>query len=761
MVPTVLCDGSPIGLACTWAGAVIWRPILAPMQIVFFTVVLLALSVFAYSRTFQGRPWWSGLLLLMRLAAVLGLGTLLFGPSDTSPSDTSSQRCELAIVLDISDSMLTEDCQGQSRLSAARKTWLNPDQLARFNSRCDLELYAFAEDLLPLDWDDLPQPQEVTSQRNVTLATQSLLKVIRAQGRRRDAAILVLSDGHDTEDALPEPASSLARSRGIPLYTVAFGAETQQQDLVLMTVPIQDYLLPNEPGAILVKAYQFGLPDAQTTLRLKQGDQEQQVPLDFKGRAVVELQLEIRQPDEGQYEYQVSLDPVVGEVEQQNNRQTVFCEVRERGIRVLVLEGQPYWDTKFLAQSLRKDERIELTQITQVAPESQETLVSRTEGRAVRVPSTREQWAAYDVVILGQQLENLLDEPLAVQLRDYVVEQGGHLVFARGRCYDSQTAAGRAVARALRNVEPVVWGDESVARSRLELRSDSSETSWLAPGKLSFDAEQVFRELPGMQTVRRVERLKPATRVLADASPNDGTSQKLPALVVMPAGRGQIVGLLGSDSWRWSLRPPADPAQASFYDTFWSNLVRWLVMGGDFQPGQQVALTLSRQSLRLGDGLELDVIFKDPAAAERPWRVVWTTAAGEERELRPSRLPGQSPRFRANISPDQIGVHSVRLATPEMKPTEQEQKFSVYEMNLERLETSARPAFLRSLAQESGGLFLPPDRPDELLKRIERQQTARLIPPEPHYIWDRTLILVVLLSWIGSEWLVRRWAGLW
>jgi hypothetical protein len=735
----------------------IWRPVIAPLQVAFFAIVLVALATFAYWRgSARNRPA-SLVLWLIRLIAVVVMAILLLGPSTAPPPDSGSQRVELSMVLDVSDSMRTDDCQGLTRIDAARRDWLNFSQIQRFNERCNLQFYTLGEDLASQAWEEMDNDADWLAERRATYLARNLAKAIQSQARGRDAALLVLSDGHDSEDAMPEPVADLARSRGVPVYTVTFGESAQQQDLMLVAVPLQDYLLPNEPGALLVKVYQFGLPNAQTTLHLRQGDTVQSVPIEFQGKSVVELQLEIRQSEEGQYEYELEAEPVAAEVETQNNRQRVFCQVQEKRLRVLVLEGQPFWDTKFIAQSLRKDERIELTQITQVSPENRETLVSRTGGQEAKIPSSLAEWAEYDVVIVGNQLQNMLDANLGQQLRDFVMREGGHLVFARGRCYDPEASGGAAMRNALAEVEPVNWAGTLENATQVAPEGAALAGSWFAQQKLGMDPRQVFRELPPLDRIHAVRRVKPAARTLLSAVTDRGESQ--PAMLTMPAGRGQVVALLGNGSWRWSLRPPTDPAQSSFYDIFWSNLVRWLVMGGDFQPGQQVTLRLSHQSLRLEEELMVEVVFKNPEAARRPWTVTWQDSEGQARDLALTQVPGQSPRFRATIRPGQVGVHAVRLRAPEIAEADQSRNFNVYEMNLERLDTSARPGFLRTLAENSGGQVLAVDQPEQLLAAIERQMVARTVPPEPEYVWDHWLFMLALLSWIGVEWILRRTAG--
>ena len=107
----------------------------------------------------------------------------------------------------------------------------------------------------------------------------------------------------------------------------------------------------------------------------------------------------------------------------------------------------------------------------------------------------------------------------------------------------------------------------------------------------------------------------------------------------MTYGRGTVVGVLGDGLWRWSLLPPDKQNLHGFYDTFWSNLVRWLSMGGEFSPDQQVALHLSRTTVRLGDPLAVDVVYKHtPATGAHP-KLEVTNPGNQRRESRWSRSP--------------------------------------------------------------------------------------------------------------------------
>ena len=564
------------------AESVVWRPILPPLQVGALAVALFVIAGFAYVRTFRSHPVASVFLLLMRLLTIATCTFLLAGPSYMPDVKQSEKKTELTVMVDISESMLTEDCQGESRIKRAQQLWLNRPFLDRLSAESEIRLFGFAEEVRSLSISEATDSTRPLADGRSTRLTESVNRSLASTRGTQDTAMLLISDGHDTEDASIRPAASLARAKQIPIHTVALGGATVQQDVTLLAVPMQEYLLPGEPGALLVKVYQFGMPDQSTTVRLRQGGRERSFPISFNHRRVVEMQLEIEHDEEGQYEYEVAVDALPDEHQADNNQQTVFCEVQRRRMRVLLLEGQPYWDTKFLAQSLRKDERIELTQITQMSDNNRETIVTRVEEQKAKVPGTLEEWSQFDVVLVGRGLHHLFDSTDAELLRDYV-NAGGNLVFTRGRSYDPDIPEGRDLESILRSLEPVRWEDTIHTKLEVSLTPTGRTSTWLSEDKMGLDSTDAFRQLPGFETMRDNRATKPTALVLAEVFDSDSS---YPALTTMQVGRGKVVTFLGEGSWRWSLLGPEQQELNQFYDVFWSNLVRWLVVGGDFPPGR-------------------------------------------------------------------------------------------------------------------------------------------------------------------------------
>jgi len=722
------------------------------------SVILVSLAIFACVRSWSRTGLRSLIVLGMRLAGVLAVSVLLLGPSRQLPTSSSATRPKLTVLLDTSQSMTTADCGPQSRIAHAASLLFDPKRLEALERDFEVELQGFDTTARPLSIEEVhKRPDDFALGRETNLAdtVSSVINRSQAEGE----AVLVASDGRDTSGEPVQRAAALAAARKIPVFTIPLGGASSVPDAALMAMAMQESLLPDEAGNILVRVYQSGLSGQIGRLVLKCGESTETFPLPFASQDFAEIKIPIRQKTAGQYEYLVSLDAVGDETELANNSQPVFVEVMNRRLRVLVIEGEPYWDTKFLGQSLRKDEQIELVQLTQIGDRKRETLVARGSGEISRLPATADEWSRYDVVILGRGLEQVLDDRTSRGLVGFV-EAGGQLVLARSRPYDDTTDAGRAIGRLLSEVEPVRWATGRLPASQIQLTTSGRTGSWISAEKTRLDPDDAFRRLPPLEEIGRVASLPPAAIVLAETLPPDG-GEAHPVIVRLPVGRGATVAILGEGSWKWSLLTPENHDLRGFYDIFWSNLVRWLAFGGDFPPGQQASLQLSRRSVRLGDELTIDVAYRfAPEGAAAPV-LEMSLPGGEAIQLPAKQLPGPLPRYRVTFKADAAGIHHVKATTPGLTPSELTARFNVYDVNRERLNAAADPLPLKMLSDLSGGAVVEPGSFSSLADQLAKHRRSMEVPPRIEFIWDQAFVMWTLLAWIALEWLIRRLLGLW
>ncbi|HVJ69874.1 MAG TPA: hypothetical protein VM510_17985 [Caulifigura sp.] len=737
---------------------ILWRPWMPVLSITGLAVILVCLALFACVRVWSRVGARSLPVLAMRILGVLGLAVLLLGPSRRIDTPENTVRPKLSVLLDTSQSMKTSDCAEKSRIAHAAETVFDPKNFEQLTSEFEIQVEGFDSGVRPLLPDDVrARPDDFALGRETHLA--ECVSNVLSRSHSDGEALLVISDGRDTSGEPIQRAAAMAAAQKIPVFTMPLGGASSVPDAALMAMAMQDSLLPEETGNLLIRIYQSGLAGQKGLLRLRQGESFETFPVAFSSQDFAEIKLPIRQKSAGQYEYLVSLDAVADETELANNAQPVFVEVMNRRLRVLLVEGEPYWDTKFIAQSLRKDDQIELVQLTQIGMRKRETLVARGSGEISHLPTNSKEWSAYDVVIVGRGLESVMDDRTTAGLRDYV-EGGGHLVMSRSRPYDGDSDRGRILARSLAAIEPVKWGTDKLPGAHLQLSTSGRTGSWISAEKTRLDPDDALRRLPVLDEIDRPASLPPAAIVLAETAP-DGTTEPVPAIVRMAAGRGDTLIVLGEGTWKWSLLTPENQDLRGFYDLFWSNLVRWLAFGGDFPPGQQASLQLSRRSVRLGDEMTIDVAYRfAPDGATAP-SIELSTPSGDVERLVLKRLPGPLPRFRVNLAPAVAGVHNVKALTPGLTPTELTARFNVYDVNRERLNASADPLALKMLADLSGGAVVEPESFGELAGHLSRHRRSLETPPRIEFIWDQAFIMWTLLGWIAAEWLIRRLLGLW
>lgn len=744
----------------------VWQPAISPLHIFGLTAILAALAIFAYARSLRSRPLASAGLLLMRLAVIAALGILLMGPSAIPPRIQHAGRSKLLIFADTSASMLTGDCEGTSRFEFARRNWLSRDRLQKLAEHYELQCFGFDAEVRPLSPAMLENQAKKLATGWVSRIAESLRTSIQEiDEESSESALLVLSDGHDSDQTPMLPVALLAKARGVPVHAVCFGGSTLQRDLALVAYPEQQYLLAGEMGQIVAKIHQAGLGQTRTTLRVQCGKEDLSRKIEFDGKDCITVKLPVKQQAAGLYEYKISVDPVTGESEKGNNVQTVFMEVTKQRIKVLLLEGEPFWDTKFIAQSLRKDARIDLMQIVQLSEQRTQRIVSAARKAPLNIPTTPQAMAEYNVIILGRGIEHMLDRKTAKLLPDFVSKHGGHIVFARGRSYDAETPLGRQLGRDIAVLEPVVWARGLKRNLSLQVTPAGRSSPCFAFEGMTSDPAQTVAQLPGFSVMPAVAREKAATIVLATAMPpgramTDSGDKGIPALVSMSYGRGRVVAVLGEGLWRWAFLPPRMAMYDGVYDVFWSNLIRWLATGSDFLPGQEVSLKLARSSVRLNDPMLIDVACKyAPKGGFHP-RLTVSDSDGKQQELSLKRLAGMSLRLQTTFTGKKTGIYTAVLECPQLRPPKIERKFSIYNVDLERLRTSAKPEAMRVLAEQSGGLFLQPDQAHKLPEQMAKLRALRVVPQRPDFIWDKALFLVVLLLWAGGEWLARKRAGL-
>lgn len=748
----------------------LWWPLAAAAA-----VLLAAYAAAAWSRLPRGRR--GPIIGLMTAAVVIPLLVLL-NPTWLRRVPPPEGKPLLTILVDRSGSMATPDGpEGAARFDAAAQ---QAAQAARtLADRYEVRVRTFADDWSPAAAGELEAGQAGGTSTDLAAAVEQALDEARVQGQ----AVLLLSDGIHNAPGGGAPlrrAAARARALAAPLYTHTLGGPTEVDDLAVVLNLPQELAFVDQTVPVAVTVRQRGGLAGRTTLTLSRDGQTIEIRrVALRPDETVEEVFDVTQAESGLYRYEIRAEPVRGEVTEVNNTASLLVRVVDEPVRVLLLEGKPYWDTKFLIRTLSDDPSIELTSVVRMTETRLlERVTSRARSREAAEPDGGsedepvDRWSIrkdpeavlagagalddYQIVILGRDAEVFLTDEALGNLRRWLADGSVSLVCSRG-------APASQIGQRLGELMPVRWSAAAEARYRLQLTEAGHALRWLPQSDRRADT---LASLPTLATASRIETVQPLATVLATT---DG-EQPAPVLAYQPYGSGRVVVVEGAGMWRWAFLPADEQEEGRVYGTFWRSLVRWLVSNVGLLPSQTMALRTDQLTFGTDESAVATLlVHQDLLAAEPPQVELHRedTDPGEGDEpgdvarFAPVPVGDLVGQFQVRFGPLPEGRYRARVAGAAEDDLSTVAMFDVRGSLIERLDVRARPDVMKLLAEESGGEVLDSAQPAALAERFElHRRRSRPDRIAQTTAWDRWWLLCgALLLWT-TTWTLRRRSGL-
>lgn len=749
------------------AGKLVFDPILPIPVVVVIGMVLLVITVRIYWAVGSSIGGWKRLaLLIFRVAGILAVLALLLQPSRRELLPPPTRDRVTLIGLDSSLSMKQRDSGDKSRFDAAKNLLLSSGAVAPSGNVVDphLRLFEFSEDASPVQRSVL----ELVPAGKTTRFHKSVGTLL--SGPAKDEAInalILLSDGHDFELINPVKTGTLAHNRKAPIYAVAFGKQGKVRDVATHITAFQPYCYAKQKARISATLRLIGceLEDLSVQL-LRQGNLVQTKRVNAQQLQEVPVEFEITEPETGQYEYEVRVQPLENEVDAANNSAITYLNVIDQQIRTLVLEGDPYWDTTFLQRSLMRNDKIDVDVLVRFGTNRVRALRKNPDAGELKLPETLDSFAAYDVILLGREVDSLLnaspantagqtgqfrllsggsssDDRMGL-LNRYVSERGGTVIFSRGHAFGNASGG---------ELEPVLWGDKARERVRLDV---TAEGRALAPFRVLNDGVGGVDGLPELLDGRKVQETKPLTSTFAVTSARDDATQDA-AIVHRRYGRGQVVSIGVAGLWRWALGAKVEGVNSPF-DRFWDQMVLWLLAGRDFIPNRQYSFRPNSANILLGEKVHFRLSLRqpDPEVKSVPVTVYFGDEEAGRANLTP--MPGSVGRLSTEYLPEKVGRHRAVVRLPD--GTTQESRFIVFTENLEETEVATDALYLRRLCEGSGGRVIEPGELAKLLKESSSEKTDQTPKTIVRPVWNTAWVFYLAGLLFGLDWFLRRRWGL-
>lgn len=680
----------------------------------------------------------------------------------------------LTILIDGSESMNTLDAgekQRRFQIAVTEAQKLQNDLKSRFEVR----IRQFAQSTTPIREQELSTA--IADGESTDLA--SAIADSFAEDRPQGQAIALLSDGiHNGPGGIDslQREVRIAQAMSVPIYPHTIGSDaTGFNDLEVSLGRTQELSYVRQKLPLTVTLKQSGaVSDRARVVLLKEGEEVDSTEAKLKSDGVATMQFDIDCSKAGVFRYEVRSETFPGELVAENNAAPMILRVIEQPIRVMLLEGKPYWDAKFLIRTLASDPSLELDAYIRLSDNrflkreirlspseiseagEAETAVRRSEESQViddpqQILGEPDLLSKYQVVVLGRDAEVFLTDDLLERIRQWVSHDGGSLI-----CYRGSPVA--RVNQELGRLMPVKWSPSRESRFRVQMTNRGQSLHWLTQ---SADiGDDFLGKLPSLATQSHPDRLKPLAVVLARA---EQSAESPPVVTYQSYGIGRVVVIEGAGMWRWAFLAPQFQSQEHVYQTLWQSLLRWLVSSLGLTPGQDLALRTDRIRFKPGEPVSAMLLMREEQGEQDVPRVRLSQEDGTELQT---------------VSPipvgDEPGVYQVAFgALPEgsyraavIGPDRQSDATTSIALDVrkdyrERIEIAARPDIMAFIAKESSGKPLQTGSAEEIVSHFEEHtQKSRPQRMRRSTAWDRWWVLLGVIALWGTAWGLRRSSGL-
>jgi len=669
-------------------------------------------------------------------------------------------------------------------LTRAEKTTRALDALERrvlnkLSDKVRIRRFRFDQRLTPVTagdgWGEAPLGLDAKSSANLPVTNLAAVLQQLAKDRTAESTCLalVLSDGRHNDPSGPAPQDVASELADLPVYIIPVGSSATVRDIRLHRVEAPSAVVEKDSAVIDAIVTAFDCDGLSTEIVLRHDGQEiDRQSLQFEGERIDRrVQFHIKADQVGWQDYELEVQPLDDEANVANNVAPLSLEVVQDKFRILLADGVSRWEYRYLQQLFRRDKHIEFDELL---------FYPRLRGTGdmaanPRFPEKVEDWAQYDVIILGDVDARQFSKASQRSLSEYVRQGGGHLIVIAGRDHMPRGYAKQPLGELLpveRVRGQILPGDYS-----LTLTTEGQLHSALMIEDTTQASEESWRTIYHRHPIQRLSnycRPKPTARTLIQAIPIEKSAvvleeadQDVKAFLCWHrVGAGRVVYFAAPQTYLLRFR-----RGDRLHHRFWGQMLRWITAASAGSGSDLVRFTTNHTRYERNEPIEVTVWLKDQTGRPLADQTVHAEAKTLNATvatilLEPdSEVAGRYSGAFEGLSPGAYEVVIGGPAVEQLAPAEGEtgpiRSMVTVESsdNIEMLDTRCNRVLLEQVTEMTGGQMVPPTAMDEVLKLVSLSpETSETVVRAP--LWNRWSNLWIVLGCLFVEWIVRKRKGL-
>jgi len=736
-------------------------PILSWPWLVGIVAALLVVIGWSFFYGLRSKP---KILLLwsLRTGALLTLLVVMLQPQQRH-DEVSALRTQLAVMVDTSESMTDRPDEKQpTRAERAREFLKSP---AMQEARGDFDVRTFV-----FDTDTKEQPQEAQELKFAGSRTDVLGAVMKVQEHLRGqpvAGVLLLSDGLDT--ILGDKAAASVPA-GVPVYAFelekAFKPKPRERRVTIANMDYPQRVVVGWDTEIRASIGGSGMSGRTVPVELwRDGRKQRGTTVAFNEEEQIrETAFAISHDKPGLVQYEVRVnDPAA---DKQAKSFPFLIEVLEPGNRLLYIQNTLGFDFKFLRKAITSDRNLQLNAYVRMGDRMVQFGERGMAASQQTLELTQQMLARYAVLILGDVPPESFTAGQLGTIRDFV-DRGGALVWLGGPNGLTSPTLARSP---LKDVLPVRIGAGAEYRDERDSGAGGFPVEITDTGLRHPVFGPLFakvKDFPTLLTCNVAEGQSQLAEVLLQAQV-DGKMR--PLVAATRFGQGRCVVVLTDTIWRWRLASRGWTGDKSPYDTFWTQLMDWLIPKEKKQQNSnRIELFTERTNYEQSDKPEVRAILslQSPDAkppATLPLQVRSPDDKTLEYTLRPATLQTsdgkQVPGYRVDVEPHMAGIYVAKCSTTVgSAKIEGETRFVVTKPATELTGKPINRDLLSKIADATKGRFYAMENWNNWRKDLhyEEQRISRVQILD---LWNHPALLSLLMGLLAADWIARKFWSL-
>lgn len=597
--------------------------------------------------------------------------------------------------------------------------------------------------------------------------------------------IILWSDGRHNAGSSPIAAAKTLGELGVPVFPIGVGAEKPPQDMALLDVTAPDTIFAKDrvKGEFIFN--DFMNPGVPYKLRVS-----------HEGKTIWEQDIESTNAERREIEYDFPIEELVksitdarakedfiirsvplffeasitpasadGSIERvmENNSRPLFVQAVTEPRRILLLDGRPRWETRYLHNLFERDERWEVNSIMKTVGENEEGRAWPRGDQPGQFPSSREELFRYAMVIVGDVPKQMLTEEEMQWIADLAGLRGGGVVFIDGQRQNLAKLGNTPLGKLLpvEYVDPGYRGGkprEADMPKKIELSAAGLQLNALRFVTANLENKEIWERLPAPHWVAPTLEL-PGSEVLATVIVDENRS--FPALVTRRYGAGRVLYAGVDEMWRWRYQ-----VGDRYHQRFWVQMTNWVTekpfaiedkyvsIAADklvYDPGKRADIRIrvrDENSKPVDDGEYVAVLYDGPDVVS---------------EIELEADPSQGGIYRGRTGELDPGRYEIAVREKRMlgkdrtfNPRAEVVVRSMSQKELDNL--SLNGELLDDVARNSGGQFYYEEESRNLLDLLESIDRKKVISTQTN-LWSSYWWFVAIILLLTAEWILRKRSG--